>query len=108
MLVVMVEKVSIAGLRARKAAREARILAMVQSVVIFLLLVVVAEEYDHNESLQAWAGTHLGGLGFLLNGTLAAFYAGVLIVVHLNRPVPVVTSRVRRREEIAVAPDPVK
>ncbi|OLE82273.1 MAG: hypothetical protein AUF79_20085 [Crenarchaeota archaeon 13_1_20CM_2_51_8] len=105
MLRVMVEEVSIAGLRARKAARETRILAGIQSVVILLLLVVVAEEYDHNEYLQAWAGMHLGGLGFLLNGTLAAFYAGVLIVVHLNRPAPVVANRLKRREEIAVAPE---
>jgi len=101
----MVEEVSIAGLRARKAAREARILAGVQSVVIFLLIVVVAEEYDHNEYLQAWAGMHLGGLGFLLNGTLAAFYAGVLIAVHLNRPVPSTSRKVWRREEIPVAPE---
>jgi hypothetical protein len=101
----MVEEVSIAGLRARKAARQARVLAGIQSVVILLLLVVVAEEYDHNEYLQAWAGVHLGGLGFLLNGSLAAFYAGVLIAVHLNRPVPVVAGRVRSREEIAVAPE---
>src|SRR2546425_8852485 len=105
MLRVMVEEVSIPGLRARKAARETRILAGIQSVVILLLLVVVAEEYDHNEYLQAWAGMHLGGLGFLLNGTLAAFYAGGLIVVHLNRPVPVVAGKVRRREEIPVAPE---
>ncbi len=82
----MVEEVSIAGLRAKKAAKQGRILAGVQSVVIFLLLVFVAEEYDHNEYLQAWAGIHLGALGFLLNGTLAAFYAGVLIAVHFNRP----------------------
>ena len=101
----MVEEVSIAGLRARKAAREARILAGVQSIVIFLLLVIVAEEYDHNEYLQAWAGVHLGGLGFLLNGTLAAFYGGVLIAVYLNRPVPSIAKRARRREEIAVAPE---
>lgn len=101
----MVEEVSIAGLRAKKAAREARILAMVQSVVILLLLVVVAEEYDHNEYLQAWAGLHLGGLGFLLNGMLAAFYAGVLVAVHLNRPVPVARGRARRREEVPIAPE---
>jgi len=105
MLVVMVEEVSIAGLRAKKAAKQTRVLAGVQSVVIFLLLVMVAAEYDHNEYLQAWAGMHLGGFGFLLNGTLAAFYAGVLIAVHLNRPVPVVAGRVRRREEIPVAPE---
>jgi len=101
----MVEEVSIAGLRAKKAAKQGRILAGVQSVVIFLLLVFVAEEYDHNEYLQAWAGIHLGALGFLLNGTLAAFYAGVLIAVHFNRPVPPVVRRERRREEIPVAPE---
>ena len=102
MLVVMAEQVSIAGLRARKAARQARVLAGVQSLVIFLLLVVVAEEYDHNEYLQAWAGVHLAGLGFLLNGTLAAFYAGVLIAYYLNRPMPVVVREERRRQEIPV------
>ena len=56
----MVEEVSIAGLRARRAARRAKILAGVQSLVIFLLLVVVAEEYDHNEYLQTWARMHFG------------------------------------------------
>jgi len=101
----MVDEVSIAGLRARRAARQARVLAGVQSVIIFLLLVFVAEEYDHNEYLQAWAGTHLGGLGFLLNGTLAAFYGGVLIAIYLNRPLPDAEKRVRRREEIPVAPE---
>src|SRR2546427_9067588 len=105
MLVIMVEEVSIAGLRAKKAARQTRVLAGIQSIVILLLLVVVAEEYDHNEYLQAWAGMHLGGFGFLLNGTLAAFYAGVLIAGHLNRPAPVVANRLKRREEIAVAPE---
>src|SRR3989442_14266335 len=102
MLRVMVEEVSIAGLRARKAARETRILAGIQSVVILLLLVVVAEEYDHNEYLQAWAGMHLGGLGFLLNGTLGAFYAGLLIVVHLHRTAQVVVNKFQRREALAV------
>ncbi len=101
----MVEEVSIAGLRAKKAAKQGRILAGVQSVVIFLLLVFVAEEYDHNEYLQAWAGIHLGALGFLLNGTLAAFYAGVLIAVHFNRPMPAVLRRERRGKEIPVAPE---
>src|SRR5467141_3497491 len=101
----MVEEVSIAGLRARKAGREARILAGVQSVIIFLLLVFAAEEYDHNEYLQAWAGMHLGGLGLVLNGTAAAFYGGGLIAIYLNRPLPVAEKKVRRREEIPVAPE---
>src|SRR6266851_9705187 len=101
----MVEEVSIAGLRAKKAAKQGRVLAGVQSVIIFLLLVFAAEEYDHNEYLQAWAGMHLGGLGFLLNGTLAAFYGGALIAVHLNRPLPGAEKRVRRPEEIPLAPE---
>ena len=101
----MVVEVSIAGLRARRAARQTRILAMVKSVVILLLLVVVAEEYDHSEFLQAWAGMHLGPFGFLLNGTPAAFYAGVVIAVYLNRPLPPAVGRVRRREEVPVAPE---
>src|SRR2546426_634385 len=105
MVVVFVVGGSIAGVWAKKAARQTRVLAGIQSIVILLLLVVVAEEYDHNEYLQAWAGMHLGGFGFLLNGTLAAFYAGVLIAVHLSRPVPVVAGKVRRREEIPVAPE---
>ena len=75
----MGERVSIVGLRAEHAARRAGVMAWVQSVVIFLLLVGVAEDYDHNLYFQSWAGTHLVGLGFLLNGTLAAFYAGILM-----------------------------
>jgi hypothetical protein len=81
----MLEEVSIAGLRARQAERRARIVAGVQSVVIFLLLVAVAEDYNHNEYFQAWADANLAGFGFLLNGTLATFYAGVLVAMFLRR-----------------------
>jgi len=99
----MVEAVSVAGLRARQAARRARIVACVQSVIIFLLLVTVAEDYNHNQYLQAWAGANLGGLGFLLNGTLATFYAGILVAVFLRRSQPhAVDARVRKREPVVV------
>ena len=91
----MVEAVSIAGLRARQAARRARIVAGVQSVVIFLLLVAVDEDYNHNQYFQAWAGANFGGLGFLLNGTLATFYAGILVAVFLRRPPDRVSPRIR-------------
>ena len=47
----MVEEVSIASLWARRAARQTRIIAGIRSVVILLLLVAVAEEYDHDEYL---------------------------------------------------------
>jgi hypothetical protein len=76
MLLGMLEEVSIAGLRARRAVRRARIVAGVQSVVIFLLLVTVAEDYNHNEYFQAWAGTSLGGFGFLLNGDACNILCG--------------------------------
>src|SRR2546428_11288094 len=102
MLLVMAEEVSIAGLRARRAARRARIMAGVQSVVIFLLLVAVAEDYNHNQYFQAWAGANLGGLGFLLNGTLATFYAGVLVAVFLRSPPDQAGQRIRKQEPVVV------
>ncbi len=74
----MAEELSIAGLRAKRAARQGRIVASVQSIVIFLLLVMMAEDYNHNQYFQAWAGTHLGGLGFMLNATLADFLRGCI------------------------------
>jgi hypothetical protein len=101
----MVEEVSIAGLRAKRAARQSRITAGVQSVVIFLLLVAMAEDYNHNQYFQAWAGTHLGGLGFMLNGTLATFYAGVLVAVFLRRPTEASGQRIRKRELVPVGPE---
>ena len=102
MLLGMAEEVSIAGLRARRAARRARIVAGVQSVVIFLLLVTVAEDYNHNQYFQAWAAANLGGFGFLLNGTFATFYAGILVAVFLRRPPDVAAQRVRKREQVVV------
>jgi hypothetical protein len=98
----MVEEVSIAGLRAEQAARRAGVMAWAQSVVIFLLLVVVAEDYDHNLSMQSWASMHFAGLGFMLNGTLAAFYAGLLIGLFLKTPPPNVFSRRMKRKEPVV------
>ena len=103
MLLGMAEEVSIAGLRARRAARRARIVAGVQSVVIFLLLVMVAEDYNHNQYFQAWAAANLGGFGFLLNGTLATFYAGILVAVFLRRPQDGAGQGVRKMEEVAVS-----
>ena len=103
MLLGMAEEISIAGLRARRAARRARIVAGVQSVVIFLLLVAVAEDYNHNQYFQAWAVANLGGLGFLLNGTLATFYAGILVAVFLRRPQDGAGQGVRKMEEVAVS-----
>jgi len=101
----MAEEISIAGLRAKRAARHGRIAAGVQSVVIFLLLVAVAEDYNHNQYFQAWASQHLGGLGFLLNGTLATFYAGILVAVFLRRQPENAAQRIRKRELVPVSPE---
>lgn len=70
----------------KRPLRLGRVVAFVQSCMIFLLLVAVSEEYSHNQYLQAWISQHMGGLGFLLNGTLAAFYAGVVIVYYFAGP----------------------
>lgn len=82
----MAEEVSIPRLRMRRVLRIARLFGFVQSAVIFLLLVWMSEEYDHNQFFQAWAGARVGGLSFFLNGTLAAFYAGLVIAYYLSGP----------------------
>src|SRR3989442_14297111 len=102
MLLGMAEEISIAGLRARREVRRARIVAGIQSVVIFLLLVMVAEDYNHNQYFQAWAGANLGGLGVLLNGELATFYAGVLVAGVLWRPPEGKGWGIWKREEAGV------
>ncbi len=55
-----------------------------QSIVIFLLLVEMSNEYSHNQYFQAWTQLHAGGFAFVLNGTLAAFYAGLMLAYYLT------------------------
>jgi hypothetical protein len=83
----MADEVSIARLRTRRALRIGRIIVFIQSTLIFLLLIAMSEEYDHNQFFQAWMQARLGGLAFFLNGTLAAFYAGLIIAYYLSAPV---------------------
>jgi hypothetical protein len=100
----MVEEVSIAGLRARQAARRAGMMVRVQAVIILLFIIWTSEEYNHNQYFQAWAGKNLGIFAFLLNGTLAAFYAGLLIALFLNRPLPAANvRRLKRREPVPIS-----
>ena len=102
----MAEEVSIAGLMAEQAARRAGIMVRVQSFLILLLLVCVAEEYNHNQYFQEWATRNLGMFGFLLGGTLAAFYSGILIAVYLNQPLQPETHRkAKKREPVMVSPE---
>src|SRR5262249_52955454 len=81
-------ELSFGRLRARQAQRQAWILVQIQSILIFLLFLAMTEEYAHNQFFQAWVALHFGGLGFLLNGSLTAFYAGLMISYHLSSPRP--------------------
>jgi len=97
----MVKEVSIRGLKAEQEARGAGVLFWFQSVLIFLLLIGIAEDYNHDQYFQAWAGIHLGGLGFLMDGTFAAFYAGILTAIFLKGPLPhTISKRIRRKEPV--------
>ena len=75
------------GFRAEQTARRAGLMLRVQSVVILLLFVWIAQEYNYNQFFQSWAAGTLGVFGFLLGGTLATVYAGILIVMYLSPPV---------------------
>ena len=98
----MTAELSLAGIREKQLLKRARITAMIQSLVIFLLLVGMSEEYSHNQFMQAWVGVRLGGLGFLLNGTLAAFYGGLMIAYYLAPIKENAGPRLKRREELLV------
>ena len=98
----MTEEVSISRLRMRRVLRISRLFGFVQSAVIFLLLIWMAEEYNHNQFFQAWAGARLGDLSFFLNGTLAAFYAGLVIAYYLSAPEERSRLLVKKREDTFV------
>jgi hypothetical protein len=100
----MGEEVSIAGLRAKQVARRAGLMARVQSVVILLLFLWMAQEYNNNEYFQAWAARTLGMFGFVLGGTIAAFYSGILIAVYLRPPTtPVSLQKAEKPEPMVVS-----
>jgi hypothetical protein len=98
----MAKEVSIALLRTRRALRIGRIIGFIQSILIFLLLIAMSEDYNHNQFFQAWAEARLGDFAFFLNGTLAAFYAGLVIAYHLSRPVQKEEMLTRKKEDILV------
>ena len=101
----MVQAVNITRLRTRRVLRIGKLFGLVQSIVILLLLVWVSDEYDHNQFFQAWAGARLGGLAFFLNGTLAAFYAGLVISYYLSIPEEK-SGPIEKKEEILAEAQP--
>ena len=74
----------------------------VQSVIILLLFVWMAEEYNYNQFFQSWTNGNLGVFGFLLGGTLATIYGGTLIVMYLSPPVTPANREKAKRLEMAV------
>jgi hypothetical protein len=72
--------------------------------MIFLLVALVAEEYNYNVSFQGWVSGSLGMFGFLFGGTLASIYGGILIVLYLSaQPARRVRRSVERRELVVVS-----
>jgi hypothetical protein len=75
----MSDKLDMEQLRKSEFAKKTRWLVLAESSVILGLLVWVSIEYENNPYLQTWANANIGPISFLLNGTLAGLYAGVLI-----------------------------
>ncbi|OLE68730.1 hypothetical protein AUF78_14650 [archaeon 13_1_20CM_2_51_12] len=90
------------GFREEQTAWRAGMMVRVQSVLILLLFLWIAEEYNYNEAFQSWAAGTMGGLGFLFGGGLAAIYAGILIVLYLSPPITTAKPRKSERREMVV------
>jgi len=101
--VAMAKRVSMASLREEQVARRAGILVWFQSLVILLLLIWISEDYNNNQYFQGWASQYLGGFAFLLNGSGAAFYAGIMVSILVFRTLPnTLAERARRRRQQAL------
>ncbi|HEV2118640.1 MAG TPA: hypothetical protein VGS11_00820 [Candidatus Bathyarchaeia archaeon] len=75
----MSKTLDIDDLKKKEFARRTRWLVLAESMVILGLLTWVSVEYQSNLYLQSWVTTNVGPIGFLLNGTLAGIYAGILL-----------------------------
>ena len=75
----MPDRRDIDQLERERTAKRTRWLVWTESLVILGLLVWVSVEYENNLFLQSWAASNVGPVSFLLNGTLAGLYAGVLL-----------------------------
>ncbi len=75
----MGDRMDMDQLRQEQLVKRTRLLVWAESLVILGLLIWVSLEYENNLFLQSWAKSNVGPLGFLLNGTLAGWYAGALL-----------------------------
>jgi len=74
----MGDKMDLDRLKEEQLVKRTRWLVWAESLVILGLLIWVSLEYENNLFLQSWAKSNVGPVSFLLNGTLAGLYAGVL------------------------------
>ena len=96
-----------ASLREEQMARRTAILVWFQSLVILALLVWISEDYNNNQYFQGWAAQNLGGLASLLNGSGAAFFAGLLVAIFVFRTLPrVMAERAREKRQLAARQKP--
>src|SRR5207245_9395434 len=76
---IMSERLDVDRLKQEQLVKRTRWLVWAESLVILGLLVWVSLEYENNPFLQSWAKSNIGPISFLLNGTLAGLYAGILL-----------------------------
>ena len=75
----MSDRLDLEQLRKKELAKRTRWLVLAESMVILGLLTWVSIEYESNQFLQSWVNVNVGPIGFLLNGTLAGIYGGILV-----------------------------
>ena len=75
----MGDRLDMDRLEREQIVKRTRWLVWAESLVILGLLIWVSLEYENNLFLQSWAKSNVGPVSFLLNGTLAGFYAGLLL-----------------------------
>ena len=81
----MGDKLDMDKLRKKEFAKRTRWLVFVESLAILGLLIWVSIEYENNLFLQSWANANIGPVSFLLNGTLAGLYTGILLGYVMSR-----------------------
>jgi hypothetical protein len=75
----MTDRLDMDRLKQEQMVKRTRWLVWTESLAILGLLVWVSLEYENNLFLQSWAKANIGAISFLLNGTLAGLYAGILL-----------------------------
>ena len=65
-------------LKAEYVARRAKLLALGESFVILVLLVVLTLEFQNNLYMQQWVSRNFWPAAGLLNGTLVGLMTGLL------------------------------